>query len=91
MAKEVICILAGNYSQALSYAEDKGLNKHEWIYTDCTNPQLSSKRFSEILCVGTFWQRDDAATMHQLAELRLVQEKKTTDNGDFMKELKALK
>lgn len=71
-----ICVLAGTYKQFLDFVESERLDKptkHEnsnYFFADLPN-QLLSKRFEDVVVVGTFWEKPDASELARLAKSRL--------------------
>lgn len=71
MNKEKIIVLAGNRRQFEKYLDENGLTDSEAMFG--WNPCiLQGVKAKKIEIIGTFWEREDAGKLKELADSRLI-------------------
>lgn len=66
-----IIVLAGSRKQFEDYLNKNSLTDSEAVY-GCEPQRLFGIRASKVEVVGTFWERNDAARLKELADTRVI-------------------
>lgn len=65
-----IIVLAGSRQQFEKYLDDKGLTDSEAVY-GYDSHRLMGVEASKVEVIGTFWERNDAPGLKELADTRV--------------------
>jgi hypothetical protein len=68
--KTKLIILAGNHIEYLNWLKENDINPEETIYGS-NEKTIKSVNASEVITVGSFWDRIDCLTLRDLAESRI--------------------